>query len=119
VVEVAGVEVVDHHAVAARADEGVGVDVLVEERLDRRHVLVGEVAAEGAMASDRIVGCADARQQHQPHVVKLECGDDDNVCQLLDFTPLRIEIGAARRRVSAFSPIDQSIISACTHPSMM
>lgn len=49
VVEVVGVEVVDGHAIAARADEVVGVGVLIKERLDGAHVLVGEVAAHHAL----------------------------------------------------------------------
>src|SRR5690606_24168117 len=48
VVEVVGVEVIDGNAVATGTDEVVGVGVLVEERLDRAHVLVGEVTPDHA-----------------------------------------------------------------------
>jgi len=94
-VEVVGVEVVDGHAVAAGTDEVVGVGVLVEERLDRAHVLVGEVAPDHAFVLDRVVRLADAGQQHQAHVVELEGGEDDDVRWLLHFAALGVDVGHA------------------------
>ena len=101
-----GVEVVDRDAAAAGADEGVRVHVLVEEGLDRRHVLIGKIAPHRALARDRVVGRADAREQQQAHVVELECADDDEVGRLLGFISGRVDVGHAGRALLVGGEVD-------------
>ena len=95
-VEVVGIEIVHRHAIAPGADERVGVvAVLVEERRHGGEVLEGEVAAHDAFIADRIVRLADAREQHQAHIVELERTEDHQVRRLLHFTALGIDVGHA------------------------
>ncbi len=106
VVEVVRIEIVHRDAVAARADERVRVGVLVEERLDRRQVLVREIAAHDTFAGDRVVRFADARQQQQVHVVVLERGHDHEIGRLVHFTPCRVDVGHARRALLRIVEVD-------------
>ena len=50
---------------------------------DRTTYLVGVVLADDALAGGRVVGCADARQQQQPHVVQNVGAENDQVGGLL------------------------------------
>ncbi len=74
---------------------GLVLRVLVEERLDGGHVLVGEVAPHHALAGDRVVGLADAGQQQQVHVVELERADDHQIRRLHDLAALGVDVGHA------------------------
>ncbi|MNO80373.1 hypothetical protein D3C76_715800 [compost metagenome] len=94
-VEVVGVEIVDGNAIATRADEVVGVGVLVEERLDCPHVLIGEVTPDHTFVLYRIVRFANAGKQHQTHVVELESRQNHQLCRLLHLAPLGIDVGHA------------------------
>src|SRR5690606_11359714 len=71
VIEVVGVEVVDDVPGAARTDERIEYLVVAIEQIDTAHDLVRIVLAHHARTGHGIIGLADARQQHQPHVVKL------------------------------------------------
>src|SRR5580658_7799993 len=101
VVELLAVEIVHGRAAAADANEAIGLHIFTEEHLDRALALVRVVAPHRAGVRHRVVGLADARQQHQVYVVKGERTQQHQIGGLLHFAPLSIQIshtGGARAR---------------------
>ena len=96
VVKVIGVEIINGHAITARTDKVVGVHLFIEIGLDGAHVLVREVFTDHPFAGFRVVRFADAREQHQAHVVELESAQNDQVCRLFDLTAQRVDVSDAR-----------------------
>ena len=94
-VEVIRVEIINRNACATRTDKRISGSVLIKQRLQRREVLIGEVAAHGPFVGNRVVGFADARQQHQVNIVELEGGEDHQVTGLTLLAALPIYIGNA------------------------
>ena len=69
VIEIVAVELVDAHSDRAGGDERIEVEFLVvEEPIDARHGLVGEVAADHAGIGDGIVRLSDLRMQQKLHI---------------------------------------------------
>ena len=95
VVEVVGVEIINCHAIAACTDKVIGVHVFVEVGLDGAHVLVSKVFTDNTFAGFRVIRLANARQQHQTHIVELERAQDHQIGLLLDFSAQGIDIGHA------------------------
>ena len=83
-VEVVGVEVVYGDTRAARADKGIGMNILVKEGFYGGHVLIRKVPAHDARIGGGIIRLADAGQQHQVHVMELESRNDDDIRGLFD-----------------------------------
>src|SRR5690606_41077398 len=83
VIEVVGVEVVDDVPGPARPDERIEYFVVAIEQIDAAHDLVRIVLAHHARACHGIQGLADARPQHQAHVVKLVSDQDHQLGGLL------------------------------------
>ncbi len=71
-------------------------DPVLEERLHDRGHLVTIALPHGAGLADRIVGLADAGQQHQVHIAEAICAQDHEARRLLELLPrLHTRIGDA------------------------
>ena len=107
VIEIVAVELVDAHADRAGGDERIEVVFVLVEEPDRgRHRLMGEIAADLALAGLRIVGRADARQQQKLDVEKLERAQQHEIGRLLPFVARCIHIGDAGRPFAGAVEID-------------
>src|ERR1035437_5500614 len=95
VIEMIAVEVVDHLAARAGADEGVHRLVLAEEDLDAAGHLIGIVAPHDPLAGRRVVRLADSRQEQKLRVIELEGGQDNEIGRLEDLAALSVDVGDA------------------------
>ena len=68
--------------------------------------LIGIVAADHALPGLRVVGLADSRQQHQPHIEQRESADQHDIGGLLPFLARRIDIGDAGGALAGRIQID-------------
>jgi hypothetical protein len=94
-----------HMPQRAAADEGVE-NLVVEERLDGGHGLVGEIPADHSLTGGRIIRLADAREQQELHIEHLESAEKDHLGRLLPLAALRIDIGDAGRPLAAIVEIN-------------
>jgi hypothetical protein len=106
-IEIIAVELVDAHADRAGGDERIEVEFLVVEKSDRgRGRLMGEIAADLSLAGLRVVGRADARQQQELDVEKLERAQQHDVGRLFPFFARRIHVADAGGPLAGAVEID-------------
>ena len=111
-VEIVAVKIIDCLADAAGSHELIDIDRLVEEQVHAIDELVTEVAADRALARLGIVGRADARRQHQPHVVEMKSRQHDHPGRLLDLAALGIDVGDADRFLPRAVDVDLGDVGA-------
>ena len=81
-------------------------NLVVKKRLDTGRDLVGEVAADHALAGVHVIRLANAGEQQQLHIEHLEGAEEDHLGRLLPLAALRVDISDAGRPLAGIVEID-------------